>query len=76
MSVYSAMVAAGIPTDHHESDLYVKDTPEARAILMTHDKKPGTWGCPGFTSAIDGTRWLDVPFCYDPYWEKRGAKAD
>lgn len=65
-SLYKELVAAGVPIDHHESDLYVRDTSVARSILARHGKK-GT----AFTSQIDGKRWLDVPFAYEPFWEKK-----
>lgn len=65
-SVYKELVAAGVPIDHHESDLYVLDTRVARGILAAHGKK----GTP-FTSQVDGKRWLDVPFAYEPFWEKK-----
>lgn len=65
-SLYQELRAAGIPTDHHESDLYVLDTPAARALIGKHGKKGSS-----FTSQIDGKRWLDVPFTYDPFWEKK-----
>ena len=24
-----------------------------------------------FTSNIDGKRWIDVPFAYEPFWKKK-----
>lgn len=65
-SLYRDLQAAGIPTDHHESDLYVLDTPAARALIAKHGKRGS-----GFTSQIDHKRWLDVPFAYEPFWEKK-----
>ena len=69
-SLYQDLRAAGIPTDHHESDLYVLDTPAARALIVKHGKKGS-----GFTSQIDRKRWLDVPFAYDPFWEKKSGRS-
>jgi hypothetical protein len=68
-SLYQDLLAAGIPTDHHESDLYVLDTPTARSLIARHGKKGS-----GFKSQIDGLRWIDVPFAYDPFWEKKGRR--
>ncbi len=65
-SLYQALRAAGVPIDHHESDLYVLDMPIARTLIAKHGKK-GT----AFTSQIDKRRWIDVPFAYDPFWEKK-----
>jgi hypothetical protein len=68
-SLYQELRTTGIPTDHHESDLYVLDTPEARALIAKHGKRGSS-----FTSQIDRRRWLDVPFAYDPFWERGGRK--
>jgi hypothetical protein len=65
-SLYKDLVRAGIPTDHHESDLYVLDTPAARETVKKYGYKFQT-----FTSNIDGKRWLDVSFAYEPFWEKK-----
>ena len=65
-SLYKDLVRARIPTDHHESDLYVLDTPEARETVKKYGYKFTT-----FTSNIDGKRWIDVPFAYEPFWEKK-----
>ena len=68
-SIYLDAVAAGIPVDHHESDLYMLATPESRALVAKH----GLWATP-FKSHVDGKAWLDVPFAYDPFWEARAAQ--
>src|SRR5262245_63688711 len=63
MSLYKDAVQAGIPIDHHESDLYILDTPAARSLIAKHKLKGKR-----FTSRLDGLRWLDVPFAYEPFW--------
>jgi hypothetical protein len=65
-SVYDRLVAAGCNIDHHESDLYVEATPEARAI--TAGEKNRSF----FRSQVDGKTWIDIPFAYAPFW---AAKA-
>jgi hypothetical protein len=72
MSLYSDLKGAGIPLDHHESDLYVKATPKAREILSRHIRE-GLWGnyVSTFISPIDNTLWYDVPFAYEPFWIAR-----
>ena len=65
-SLYGAVIEAGIPHDHHETDLYLPATRGARALLACfplNDKNAEP-----FISAIDGTPWLDVPFAYLPGW--------
>lgn len=70
MTLYEEIVAAGIPVDHHESDLYVPDTPEVRAILTRHARTgAGFVVQDGHPNA--GQVWLDVPFAYDPWWKER-----
>ena len=68
-SLYKDLVRAKIPTDHHESDLYVLDTPEARETIKKYGYKFKT-----FTSCSDGKRWIDVPFAYEPFWEKAATR--
>lgn len=67
MSLCSELAAAGIPVDHHESDLYVKDGPAAREILSRHAPD----GATRFTSQVDGQVWVEVPFAYEPFWDAR-----
>jgi len=67
MTIYQDMKAAGVEIDHHESDLYVKDCKAARDILAKHDKQVDGWNVQPFNSEIDGARWLDIPFQYEPW---------
>lgn len=66
MTIHSDMKKAGIPCDHHESDLYVPDCPESREILARHGKKVDGWNVQPFTNQISGDRWLDIPFNWRP----------
>lgn len=65
MSIYTEMLQAGIETDHYESDLYVPDCPESRAILANHGKSVDGWNVTRFKNNIDGDWWLDIAFSYD-----------
>ena len=69
MSIYTEMQQAGIQTDYHESDLYVIDCPESRAILANHALKLDHWNVKQFFCEISGEAWLDIPFAYVPFWE-------
>ena len=69
--LYADLEAAGCQLDHHESDLYVLDTPEARAILREHRVESTP-----FTSELDRRRWLDVPFHYTPFWESKQQQSN
>lgn len=61
--IYDDLQAAGIKTDHHESDLYAPDTPEVRALLARYGIKAEPFTVQeGHPDA--GQRWLDIPFAY------------
>ena len=70
-TLYEDCIAAGIPVDSHESDLYVKCCPESRELLHRHGVQATC-----FMSQIDDTAWYDVPFRFDPWWESRLRTAD
>lgn len=60
--VYAALKAAGIETANHESDLYARDSLEARRIVYA-------CGYPAVQfRGTDGALWLDLPFAFTPFW--------
>lgn len=67
-TIYAAAVAA-LPTcniDHHASDLYLRCTPAAAALIERLENK-------SLVSVFrdpDGVAWYDLPFCFTPYWKK------
>ena len=67
-TLYDAITEAGIPTDSHESDLYIRATPEAAEILAQY---PCAVTAKVFRSHVDGEWWWDVPFMYQPYWDAK-----
>ena len=72
-TLYDDLKAAGIPTDNHESDLYFPDTPEAREILKRHPLQNSI--ASRFRNQRPpnvGAVWVDVPFAFIPFWERRG----
>ena len=70
MTLYQELKQAGIETGNHESDLYFPSTPESRAILGKYPihKSNRTY----FTNQRVGGSWIEVPFAFDPFWEKLG----
>ena len=68
-SLYSAVIRLGIAHDSHESDLYIEDTDLARHVLG-HFKTQHE-NARRFTHQIHRVPWIDVPFAYDPFWERR-----
>lgn len=68
LNIYERLKAAGVPIDHHESDLYAKVTPESTAIVADYKWKTNTRT---FVSQTDNALWYEIPFAYQPYWEQR-----
>ena len=66
MDIYKLIKDAGIPTDNHESDLYVMLTDKAREILKANNVRYSM-----FTSQVDKKVWAEVPFMFSPWWYKR-----
>ena len=66
VNLYQRITDAGIPTDSHESDLYVLDSAETRAILADYPELH--WSA--FRSQTDSRVWIDVPFMYLPWWKE------
>lgn len=71
MTLYETLLAAGCELDHHESDLYVKHTPEAETIIDNYNEGGGNASVRYFRSSADGQMWIDVPFYYQPFWDAR-----
>jgi hypothetical protein len=61
------MVNHCVAVDHHESDLYVEDTETARLILTWYKKRKVT----RFHNQVTRTTWINIPFAYAPFWEKK-----
>jgi hypothetical protein len=70
-SIYEQLLAAGVPLDSHESDLYALVTPESKAIIDAYQFKCNVTT---FVSQIDNKHWYDIPFAYQPYWEGRRGR--
>jgi hypothetical protein len=71
-TIYERFVEADIRIDHHCSDLYVRNTPEAREILKRYPIHQNN--SRGF-KGTDGDSWIDVPFAYDPFWDSSAGAA-
>lgn len=65
MTIYEAMKEAGVPIEHHETDLYVPVTPVTRAIISNYEHKKIV-----STFVSEGRFWFDIPFAYTPAWKK------
>jgi len=59
-----------LETDSHESDLYIKHTPEVWEFLKSNYEY--FCNCSKFHSQTDHELWIDLPFAYDNFWAKKG----
>lgn len=68
--LYEKIVALNVPMDHHESDLYVRVSPEVAEVLARYRFVKGVTV---FTTVEDGLSrlWYCIPFAYQPFWEQR-----
>jgi hypothetical protein len=65
--IYAAAVAElpAADIDHHNSDLYLRRTPAAMAIINRLENK-------ALLSVFrdpSGAAWYELPFCFTPYWK-------
>lgn len=68
-TLYDAVIELGIEHDNHESDLYIPDNELTRELVAAFGH-----GSEKFRSNVDGKPWLDVPFQFVPFWQKREAR--
>lgn len=68
MSIYTEAVQLGLTIGNHESDLYLKQCPEADALAETAPNSQ-------MFQSTDGSFWWDIPFSYDPWWEQKNRDA-
>jgi hypothetical protein len=59
------MVTAKVMIDSHYSDLYV----ELCDLTISIMKEYPAISYEAFHNEVTGTIWLDIPFCFTPYWE-------
>ena len=76
-TLFQELTAAGCEIDNHESDLFVKDSPVSRNIIRRRCSADQImWNndhCSTavlFRSTLDNEIWWDIPFAYDPFWQK------
>lgn len=69
------LIDAGYPEsdiDHHETDLYVYDTPLVYSVIRKYELENKIHLTREiFTDQITGRKMIDIAFAYDPEWERR-----
>ena len=74
LSIYEEMKKAGVVTANYCSDLYAEVNEASRAIVAAYEFKQNVTT---FQSAIEGEGlFFDIPFAFDPEWEKREARVN
>lgn len=66
-TLYQDVLESGIECSNHESDLYVLANSDSLSIIKKHNVAYYS----SFKSNIDGKLWYDIPFMFDPFWQKR-----
>ena len=66
-SIYEQVIELNIEHDHYYSDLYIPVNDTTRDLVASYGH---TIDFEFFSSNIDGKLWYDIPFSYDPYWQK------
>jgi hypothetical protein len=72
-SIYQKAIALEIPTDQHESDLYMPVNNLSRRLVKEYEHRQNVTT---FKSQIDGQLWYEVPFAYDPWWDRANSQID
>ena len=68
MTIYEELKATGEELGNWQSDLYCPVTPETTKII---DKYKFRENVTTFISSFPGIQMYDIPFAFDPFWEKR-----
>ena len=67
VGIYEEMKQAGVEISNHESDLYVPKNKITTPIINNYKFKKNVTI---FVNQIDHKLWYDIPFAYQPYWDK------
>ena len=73
MSLYTALVEAGVEVSSWQSDLYFPINDTTRQILASFPKQKAI--ATTFTSNDTKKPTYEVPFAFDPYWENKFPKG-
>lgn len=67
MTLYQELLQAGFEMGNHCSDLYVPVNIVSTMIIAKHPQ----CFAQKFVSRLDGKLWYDIPFAYEPFWERK-----
>ena len=75
ISIYTKAINL-LPREHignWQSDLYIKKCELSDKLIQEYEPKNNV---KIFTSQIDNSPWYEIPFAYDPYWNKLINKVE
>jgi hypothetical protein len=65
-TIFEEVKEKGIQYDNWQSDLYIPVTEETKKIVKNYPNL-----CPMvFIDQIEKKQWYDLPFAYDPFWNR------
>jgi hypothetical protein len=70
-SIYQKVIKLDVYVGGYCSDLYVEVTPETKEIVNAYEYKEQVTT---FRNQVNKKMCFDIPFAYEPYWEKRALK--
>lgn len=73
MSLYTTLVEAGVEVSNWQSDLYFPINDTTRQILASFPKEKSI--AKTFMSNDTKKLTYEVPFAFDPYWEKKVSQS-
>ncbi len=75
-TAYDELCAIGAELDHHESDLFVRESEAARAVLRKHALRFSSFAAHRPDKSVPVQTWLEVPFAWMPFWRRDPVKED
>ena len=70
---YAVKLLPAEDIDHHESDLYIRKTPESTALINKMQYKDSGLLTTFRSNIAPHDTWYDLPFCYTPDWRSKMA---
>jgi hypothetical protein len=72
VDIYQELLAAGVPIDNHESDLYVPVNEVTHTIVARYEHRTNVTT---FVNQVTGAHSYDIPFAYSPFWDRKKAQV-
>jgi len=73
MNIYEEVIKRGIEHDNHASDLYIPVNDETKELVNSYRNEHHVTT---FKNNKDGKPWFDIPFAFEPFWDKAEKHID